>query len=226
MLYEYKFWYQLANPTSLSYSLQNSEDGKLLGYKRAFWGIFCFTLLFFIVRNLWGVNTDDLTYLLANQEIDRYSFARLVSLGSTILFGILFFVIHYYVITYFIHLLTEIPYKWIQKVQLYVIGILILEMAIALVIFAVAGFTTPFTMFSLAPMVAYLYYHDYLLYFLNGLTVGTVIAIWVQYMFLSQWVEGNKKPLLFKLILIQIAIAIIVALFSILPYAKWLEGGM
>lgn len=226
MLYEYKFWHQLAQPSSLSYSLENSEDGKLKGYKKAFWGIFGFTLLFFIVRNIWGVNTDELTYLLANQEIDRYSFARLVSLGSAVLFGVLFFVIHYYIITYFISLLTELPYRWIQKVQLYVIGILVLEKVVELIIFAVAGFATPFTMFSLAPMTAYLYYHDYLLYFLNSLTVGTVMAIWVQYTFLSQWVEESKKSLLFKLILIHVVIAIIVAIFNILPISEWLKGGM
>ena len=226
MLYEYKFWHQLTQPSSLSYSLENSEDGKLKGYKKAFWGIFGFTLLFFIVRNIWGVNTDELTYLLANQEIDRYSFARLVSLGSAVLFGVLFFVIHYYIITYFISLLTELPYRWIQKVQLYVIGILVLEKVVELIIFAVAGFATPFTMFSLAPMTAYLYYHDYLLYFLNSLTVGTVMAIWVQYTFLSQWVEESKKSLLFKLILIHVVIAIIVAIFNILPISEWLKGGM
>ena len=226
MLYEYKFWHQLVHPSSLTYSLENSEDGKLKGYRKAFWGILSFTLLFFIVRNLWGVNTTELTYLLANQEIDRYSFARLVSLGSTILLALLFFVIHYYVLTYFIHLLTEIPYKWIQKVQLYVIGILVLEKVITLIIFAIAGFGTPFTMFSLAPMVAYLYYHDFLLYVINYLTVGTVIAVWVQYTFLSEWIEDSKKALLFKLILIQIVMAIIVAVMSILPFSTWLEGGM
>ena len=226
MLYEYKFWHQLTHPSNLAYALENSDDGKLKGYKQAFWTIFGFTLLFFIVKNIWGVNTDELTYLLATGEVDRYSFARLVSLGSAVLFGILFFVLHYYVITYFIHLLTEIPYKWVQKVQLYVIGILVLEKVLELIIFAIAGFTAPFTMFSLAPMTAYLYYHDYLLYFLNALTVGTVIAIWVQYMFLSQWVENGKKPLLFKLLLIHVVIAIVVAIFNILPFAEWLEGGL
>ena len=226
MLYKYKFWHQLGNPSSLSHSLANSEDGKLKGFKKAFWGIFGFTLLFFIVKNIWGVNTDELTYLLATEEVDRYSFARLISLGGAVLFGIVFFVIHYYVITYFISLLTEIPYKWVQKVQLYVIGILVLEKVLELIIFAIAGFATPFTMFSLAPMTAYLYYHDYLLYFLNSLTVGTVIAVWVQYMFLSQWAEDGKKSLLFKLILMHVVIAIIVAIYNILPFAEWLEGGM
>lgn len=225
-MYEYKFWNQLSNPTNLNYSLENSEDGKLLGYKKAFWSIFFFTLLYFIVKSVWGINTEGLTYLLAEEEMDRYSFARLLSLGSSILFGILFFVIHYYVITYFIHLLTEIPYKWIQKTQLYVIAILILEKVITLIIFAIAGFGTPFTMFSLSPIIAYVYYHDYLLFFFNYLTVGTVFSIWVQYNFLSQWIEERKKSLLFKLILIHVAIAIILAVFNILPYAEWLEGGM
>lgn len=227
MLYEYKFWHQLAHPSSLAYSLENSEDGNLKGYKKAFIGIFGLTLLFFIIQNIWGVNTEELTFLLATEEVDRYSFARLLSLGGAILFGIGFFVFYYYIITYFIHLLTEIPYKWIKKVQLYVIGILVIEKIVELIVFAIAGFATPFTMFSLAPMVAYVYYHDYLLYFLNSLTVGTFAAIAVQYVFLSQWVEEtSKKSLLFKLILIHIVIAVVVAIYNILPITDWLKGGL
>lgn len=226
MLYEYKFWHQLANPASLTYSLEHSEDSKLKGYKKAFWLVFSFTLLFFIVRNIWGMNTVDLTYLLVNGEVDRYSFARLISFVGAVVGGILFFIFHYYVVTYFLHLLTELPYKWLQKVQLYTIAAIILEKVITLIVFAIAGFGTPFSMFSFAPILAYVYYHDYLLYFVNQLTIATLVTVWVQYTFFSQWTDENKKTLLGKLILVQVVIAIVVAIISILPVATWLEGGL
>lgn len=226
MLYEYKFWHQLANPSSLTYALDNSEDGKLKGYKKSLSLVLGFTILFFVLKNIWGMNTADLTSLLVTGEVDRYSFARLISLLSAIIWGILFFVFHYYIVTYVLHLLTEIPYKWIQKIQLYVIFVIVVEKAITFIVFAIVGFGTPYTFFSIAPITAYIYFHEYLLYFLNQLTVATIVTIWIQYTFMSEWEEENKKVLLAKLILVQVLLAVIVALISILPISNWIERGL
>lgn len=222
-MYEYKFWQQLSQPSHLTHSLENSEDGKLQGYKKCLWIIFSFTFLFFIARNFWGMNTVDLTALLVNGEGDLYSFARMMSLIGAALAGILFFTFHYYGVTYIIYLFTDIPYRWIQKVQLYVIGVIVLEKIVTMVVFAIAGFATPYTFFSLAPMMAYVYYQDYLLYFLNQLTVASVVTIWIQYTFLSKW-DTRPKALLVKLIIIQVVLAALVALFSMLPLSTWIEG--
>jgi len=119
--------------------------------------------------------------------------------------------------------LTNIDYDWIRKIQLYVIFFIVLEKLLTVIIFAIAGYSTQFTMFSLAPMMAYVYYHDYLLFFLNQLTVASIIAVWIQYIFLSNWTD-RPKALLFKLILIQIVLASLVALYSILPVLTWIEG--
>lgn len=222
-MYEFKFWQQLSQPSLFIHNLENSEDRKLIGYQKCFWAIFWFTVLFFIVRNFWGMNTTDLTALLVNGDGDLYSFARLMSLVGAVLVGILFFVFHYYIVSYFINLMTNIPYRWIQKAQLYVIGVIVLEKVVTMIVFAIAGFATPFTFFSFAPMMAYMYYQDYLLFFLNQLTVATVITIWIQYTFLSQWSE-RPKALLGKLIVIQVVIAALVAFYSILPVLTWIEG--
>ena len=227
MIFQYKFWHILFHPSSLTYMLEHEEQfEKIRGYKKALWMLFFTTLLFFAVRNIWGMHTEGLTALLANGLDDRYMFARLISLGGAVLWAIAFFIFHYFVITYLLHLLTDLPFKWIQKVQLYVIAFIVLEKAITFIVFAIAGFTTPFTFFSLAPMTAYFYQHDYLLYFLNQLTVATAISIFIQYTFLSQWEEESKKILLAKLIIVQVGVALIVAAISILPIFKWIEGGL
>lgn len=199
---------------------------KIRGYKKALWTLFFTTLLFFAVRNIWGMHTEGLTALLVNGLDDRYMFARLISLGGAILWAIAFFVFHYFFIPFVLYLLTDLPFKWIQKVQLYVIAFILLEKVITLLVFVIAGFTTPFTFFSLAPMTAYFYQHDYLLYFLNQLTVATAITIFIQYAFLSQWEEESKKILLAKLIFVQIVFALIVGIISVLPIFRWIEGGL
>ncbi|WP_274308486.1 amino acid transporter [Solibacillus daqui] len=221
---EFHYWQQLSQPSRLTHSLENSENGKLKGYTKWVTIILGFTLAYFIVRDIWGMNTTQLTYLLVNGDYDQYRFARLISLIGAILTGLLYFLFYYYFIPGILYAFTSnIPYRWIQKVQLYVIPIIIVEKLITVIIFAAVGFATPFTFFSVAPMVSYVYYQDYLLYFLNQITVASVVTVWIQYTFLAQW-ENRKKVLLIKLILLQVIIAAIVALISILPMATWIEG--
>ena len=227
MVLKYRFWHSLFNPSSLTYMLEHEDEyEKIRGYKTSLWVLFFTTLLFFAVRNIWGIHTEGLTALLANGLDDRYAFARLVSLGGALLWGILFFVFYYHILAYILHVLTDLPFKWIQKVQLYVIAFILLEKAITFLVFVIAGFSTPLTFFSLAPMTAYLYQHDFLLYFLNQLTVSTVIMIVIQYTFLSQWEEESKGALLAKLIGVQIVLSLIVAGISILPVAEWIGRGI
>lgn len=227
MVLKYRFWHSLFNPSSLTYMLEHEDEyEKIRGYKTSLWVLFFTTLLFFAVRNIWGIHTEGLTALLANGLDDRYAFARLVSLGGALLWGILFFVFYYHIFAYILHVLTDLPFKWIQKVQLYVIAFILLEKAITFLVFVIAGFSTPLTFFSLAPMTAYLYQHDFLLYFLNQLTVSTVIMIVIQYTFLSQWEEESKGALLAKLIGVQIVLSLIVAGISILPIAEWIGRGI
>ncbi|MER2000771.1 MAG: amino acid transporter [Lysinibacillus sp.] len=172
-----------------------------------------------------GIGTEPLTALIASDFTDTYIVARLFSLAGTIIVALLFWGFHYYLLAYVIAALTELPFKWVQKVQLYVILFIVLEKSITLLAFTIVGFNTPFTFFSLAPMTAYIYYHEFLLFFLNQLTVATLVTIFVQYTFFKQWVE-QKKNLLLKLILIQLTIAFVVAVISILPIIHWIERGL
>lgn len=216
------------NPSSLTFLLSKEyeEDAKILGYKKCLLFVFLFSLLFYTVRNVWGLGTESLTEILLATGEDRYVVARIFSLAGAVLIAIGFWVFHYYIISYIIAALTELPMKWIQKVQLYVIFFIVLEKVLTFIVFAIAGFNTPFTFFSLAPMTAYIYYHEFLLFFLNQFTVATLVTVFVQFKFFSQWIEGNKKTLLVKLILIQVTIAIAVAALSVLPIVQWLERGL
>lgn len=221
---EFHYWQQLSQPSRLTHNLESSDNGKLKGYIKWVAMVFGFTLFYFIVRNIWGMNTDGLTYLLVDGQYDQYRYARLISLVGAILTGIIYFLFYYYLIPAVLYTFTDnIPYRWIQKVQLYVIPVIIVEKFITLFVFSAAGFTTPFTFFSLAPMLSYVYYQEYILYFVNQLTIASVVTVFVQYAFISQWTT-RKKALLINLILIQIICAAIVAVISILPIVTWLEG--
>lgn len=227
MTYIYPFWNTLKNPSSLTYLLEKEEDhGPLQGYKKSVFLVLLVAILLFVLRDIWGMYTERLTEILGQGFIDRYILARYVSIVGAVLLGILYFVFYYYIVTYFISLLTDIPYKWIQKVQLYVISSLLLFNFLELIIFSVIQFVPIFSPFSLAAIVAQYTSNLWTLYFFNQIAFSTFITIVIQYIFIEQWFEGGRKSLLLRLIVLQIFIAVIVATFSTSPFIEWIEKGL
>lgn len=224
MFYHYKFWHSLTHPT---YFTQIVENGEITGYKKRSFTVFILFILLFAAREFWGMGTESLTTLFAMDFHDEYYVARLLSMVGAILWAILYFCFHYYGVTYLLHLFTEIPYKWIQTVQLYVVTFLLLEKAILFAVFYGVGYSTTFSFFSLAPLVQQFIDTDAVLFAINQLTVATVLTIVVQFTFLSKWEEEtSRKALLAKIIFLQIIMAIFVGMISVLPLQEWLIRGL
>ncbi|KOS66633.1 hypothetical protein AEA09_18025 [Lysinibacillus contaminans] len=224
MFYHYKFWHSLTHPT---YFTQIVEKGEITGYKKRAFTVFIFCILLFSAREFWGMGTEGLTTLFAMDSQVEYYLARLLSMVGVILWAILYFCFHYYGVTYFLHIFTEIPYKWIQKVQLYVVVFLLIEKAILFAVFYAVGYSTTFSFFSLAPLAQQIIDTDFVLFAINQLTVATMLTILVQYTFLSKWdEETSKKVLLAKIILLQVIMAIFVGMVSVLPLQEWLIRGL
>lgn len=223
MFYRYKFWHSLTHPT---YFTQIVEEGELIGYKKRSLTVFILCIFLFTAREFWGMGTESLTTLFATDAQDQYYVARLLSMVGTILWAILYFCFHYYGVTYFLHLFTEIPYKWIQKVQLYVVTFLLIEKAILFAVFYGVGYTTTFSFLSLAPLAQQMIETDFVLFTINQITVATVLTIIVQYTFLSKWEEESRKSLLAKIIILQLFIAIFIGMISVLPLQEWITRGL
>ena len=223
-MFNYSIWRTFVKPNPLHNALQQEMEFK--GYKLRVLLVFLLTAVFFLLRDLWGLGTEQATALFAQGIMDKYVTARYVSaLGATIL-GMIYFAFHYYVVTYFLHLLTELPYKWIQRVQVYTICLLVAEKIIHFIVFYNVGYATNLSFLSLAPILAQWTTNEFTLFLLNQLTVGVVAVIAVQYTFLKRWNESNKGALLFKIIFVHIVIAIFVAILSVLPLQDWLVGGL
>ena len=132
MFYHYKFWHSLKNPT---YFTNIVEKGEIIGYKKRALTVFILFTLLFATREYWGMGTENLTSLFAMDLQNEYYVARVLSMLGAILWAIIYFCFHYYGVTYLLHLLTDIPYTWIKKVQLYVVAFLLIEKAIPLLFF-------------------------------------------------------------------------------------------
>lgn len=224
MFYNYKFWHSLTHPT---YFTQIVENGEITGYSKRSITVFMLFIFLFGAREFWGLGTESLTTLFAMNLQDDYYIARLLSMVGVIVWSIFYFSFHYYGIPYFLHLLTEIPYKWIQKVQLFVVVFLLIEKAILFAVFYIVGYSTTFSFFSLAPVAQLFIDNDVVLFSINQLTVATVLTIVVQFTFLSKWEEeSNRKALLAKIIFLQVIMAIFVGMVSVLPLQEWLIRGL
>ena len=227
MTYVYNFWQTLKNPSTLTYLLEREEDyGNLQGYKKSVFIVFLSAILLFVSRDIWGMYTERLTGILGQGFISLYIFARYLSLIGAILLGVLYFVFHYYAVTYFISLLTNLPYKRILKVQLYVLTSLLLFNFLEFLIFSVIQYVPIFSPFSIAAIVAQFTSNLWALYFFNQIAFSTFITIVIQYTFLDQWIDEGHKSLLLKLIIVQIFIAVVVATLSTSPLIEWIGKGL
>ncbi|MFJ7669524.1 hypothetical protein ACIQXI_20840 [Lysinibacillus sp. NPDC097195] len=224
MFYHYKFWHSLTHPTIFT---QAMEAGEIRGYKKRAITVFILFMLLFAIREFWGMGTESLTSLFAMNQQDEYYTARLLSMVGAIVWGIIYYCFHYYGVTYILYLLTDIPYKWIQKVQLYVMAFLLIEKTILFAVFYAVGYSTTFSFLSLAPAVQQVLDKDVVLFIINQLTVTTVLTIIVHFTFLSKWEEASdRKALLVKIIVLQVIMAVFVGLISVLPLQEWITRGL
>ncbi|KOY83620.1 hypothetical protein I6G82_15230 [Lysinibacillus macroides] len=224
MFYHYKFWHSLKNP---AYFTNIVEEGEIAGYKKRVFTVFILFVLLFAAREFWGMGTENLTSLFAMDLQNEYYVARLLSMLGAILWATVYFCFHYYGVTYILHLLTDIPYTWIKKIQLYVVTFLLIEKAILFAVFSAAGYTTLFSFFSLAPLALQIIETDFILFTINQITITTIVIVIVQYLFLSKWEEAaSRKILIVKLIGIQLFMALFIGMISVLPIKEWIARGL
>ena len=225
MFYDYAFFKSLFHPSTLTNAL--AKEAEIRGYKLRVGIVLFFTLLIFALQNLWGMGTAGLSYLFATNETSAYFVARVISFVLAIIWAILFFVFHYYLIAFVLATFTELPKPWVRHVQLFVVAIFMVEKAILLAIFYAVGFTTNLNFFSLAPLIAKVTSEPIILFTVNQLSVFSVLAIIVQYAFLKRWMEASAhKGLLAKIIAIHVVLAIIIGLLSSMPLQQWIVRGL
>lgn len=227
MSYIYRFWHTFRNPSSLTFLIEKEEEGYALkGYRRTIITLLLLTVALFATRDIWGMYTFRLTEFLGKGQVDLYIFARYMSLFGAIIVGIIYFYFHYIIVSYIISLLTDLPYRWIQKVQLYVIAVVITLKFLEFMIFAIVQYTTIYSPFSFAAIAAQFITDNWTLFFINQLSIGMFLTVVIQYIFLVQWDAENKRGLLMKLIAIQLIFAIAVASISISPLMELFERGL
>lgn len=225
MFYNYSFFHSLFHPSTLTTAVSNSNE--IRGYKRRVFFVLLFTLAVFAVQNIWGMGTSSFSHLFATNDAKTYFTARMISFIATLIWAGLFFIFHYFFVSLILFMLTEVPQKWIRKVQLYVVATLMIEKLILFIVFYIVGYATNLNFFSVAPLVAKVTNEDFVLFALNQLTIFSVLTIIIQYTFIKRWMETSAhKQLLTRIIGIHVLFAIIIGLLSALPLQDWIVRGL
>lgn len=226
MIFDFRFWRYLANQQEL---IDNLGSSNMRDFKKRAWMVGFFGLLLFVVQELWGMNTQHITSVYALGGKDSFAIARLVSLAGIIIWAVLYLSFHFFGIAFLLNKITGIELSKLAVLQLYVVGILLLEKALLFFIFMMLGMTTPVSLFSFGPLAATVFDHPFLVFFFNQLSIFTALIIALQVRFIRAFMDKNPIIILIIVIAIHIVMALITATVGILPLEEWflrvVEGG-
>jgi len=218
MVFDFRFWRYFANQQEL---IGNLGSGTMRGFKNRVWMIGFFGLLLYITQEMWGMNTHHISSLYAFGGTDPYTLARIASLVGTIIWAVLYMSFHFFGIALLLNLLTKIELSRLAVLQLYIVGILLLEKALLFLIFMLSGITTNISLFSFGPLATIVFDHPFLVFFFNQLTVFSALIIALQVRFIRGFTDMNPTKLVVILLSIHIVMALITASVGLLPLEDW-----
>lgn len=215
MFFNFTFRHFLANPRQLAFELENST-------MRGFWKrvilVFITGMLLFSLRNLWGVNTENLTPMMATMSTADYTLARYAALFGSMLWSLLYVAFHLFGVAYILSFIIGIPFKKLLPMQLLMTGLLLIEKALIFLVYYTTGTATNVSFLSFGPLAATFLELPFSIFFFNQLTLTTALIIGYQYNFIRTSTDISKKGrLLFTLIGIHIFMAIFTASIGLLP---------
>lgn len=226
MFFDFRFWRYFANQHDL---LNNLGTTTMRGFKKRVWMVGFFGLLLFVTQELWGMNTQHITSVFSVAGKDPYVIARLTSLIAIMLWAVIYMSFHFFGIAFLLNRITGITLSKLAVLQLYVVGILLLEKALLFIIFMMLGVTTPVSLFSFGPLAATFIEYPFVVYFFNQLTIFTALIIAFQIRFIRSFTEIKPLLLFFIIIGINLIMALIIATVGLLPLEEWfvqfVEGG-
>lgn len=223
MISDFRFWHFFPRQGQLIHTIQHTE---MRNINKRIACIIAIGLLVFAIREIWGMNTDSLTPLLAAGMWDAYTLARWTSLLGTLLWAGFYLAFHLYGAAFLFSKILKMPWRAAIIMQTYVTALLVIEKGLIFLLFALTGYTMSVSIFSFGPIAATFLDNNFLIYFFNQLTLFTSLIIAVQYRFIRSFTKINPKLILLGLILLHIFAALIVASFSLIPVDDMLSGFM
>lgn len=222
MFFNYRFWHFITRPFELAAQLQ---AGTMRNFNRRLLIVFLAGIALFALREIWGMGTEALSSLLMEMTTTDYIIARYASLAGTIFWSILYIAFHIFGVAFILSVLTKIPYRQLVPLQVLITGILLMEKALLFIVFAIKGETVSLSFLSFGPLAATVMENWYLILFMNQLTITSALIITLQYRFIRGFIaDGVRKRQLWMLIGLHIAMALITAAVTYIPFDSILNS--
>ncbi|WP_017187475.1 hypothetical protein [Alkalibacillus haloalkaliphilus] len=136
------------------------------------------TVAVYILMASFGMGTNYLTYYIIEMTEAQFFTAQVWFVMGRVAYAILFALVMLYLISYYFHLLTKIPYKKALLLQQVVLLALIIERLLWVPLFTLYGLDWNGSPLSLGVIASYLTERDWLIAFFGSISV---IQVWIVY---------------------------------------------
>lgn len=226
MIFDFRFWRYFSTQQEL---IDNLANAQMRDFKTRVWMVGLLGLLLFAVREFWGMNTENLTSTFVLAGSDAFTLARIFSLVGIVIWAFIYMAFHFFGIAFLLNKLTHIELSKLAVLQLYVIGILLIEKALMFIIFVLLGFTTPVSLFSFGPLAGTFLEQPFFIFFFNQLTIFTALIIALQVRFIRAFSDYKSSHTFLLVLAMHVLMALITAAVGFIPLEEWyvrfIEGG-
>jgi hypothetical protein len=202
----------LFNYNYYTYTLRDTER---------FSGVWKKTILFILLSGLifglsayFGVDSEYLSKKLTSIPRAEYEMNKALFLAGQIIQGLFFGAIMLFLPALFFWTVTDLEFKRLLTIQLFVMPIFLLEKLLIVPMALYLGLTKISSPFSLGVIAQYITGNDFIIHFLAYISIFKIWAIFIEYKYLKAMTEKNPKIVLLLVIGIHLVIWLFAALFS------------
>jgi hypothetical protein len=185
------------------------------------------TILFILLSGLifgfsayLGIDSEYLSKKLTSIPRTEYELNKFLFLAGQTLQGLVFGAIILFLPALFFWTVTDLEFKRLLTIQLFVIPILLLEKLLIVPMALYLGLTKISSPFSLGVIAQYITGNDFIVHFLAYISIFKIWAIFIEYKYLKAMTDKNPKIILLLILAIHLIIWLFAALFSFIQMDK------
>ena len=199
---------------------------KLRGAER-FPGVWKKTIMFILLSGLifgfsayLGVDSEYLSKKLTSIPRAEYEMNKLLFLTGQIIQGLVFGAIMHFLPALFFWTVTDLEFKRLLTIQLFIMPILLLEKLLIIPMALYLGLTKISSPFSLGIIGQYLTGNEFVIHFLAYISLFKIWTIFIEYKYLKAMSDQNPKIILLLILAINLIIWLFAALLSFIQMDK------
>jgi hypothetical protein len=167
-----------------------------------------------------GIDSEYLSKKLTSIPRAEYEMNKSLFLAAQILQGLVFGAIMLFLPALFFWTLTDLEFKRLLTIQLFIMPILLLEKLLIVPMAVYLGLTKVSSPFSFGVIAQYITGNDFIIHFLAYISIFKIWAIFIEYKYLKALTDKNPKIIVLLILAIHLVIWLFAALFSFIQMEK------